>query len=204
MSETTETQRRKPGRPPTPVQAEPPTDPKWSTARDGFVPQGTETPSAPPSSPARASRSDAVKAQRRRRQGMGAERNLKLHVPEDAKDPNFVYRWVNDRQGRVRQLTTMDDYEVVSANELNGGDPDPTANIAEGTVMRRIGDKQIGEGVVLLKKPREYYESDKKEEQAILDERDKLLRKAPPTGERGLSSEDNAYIPGGRNIIAGK
>src|SRR4051812_14676936 len=85
-------------------------------------------------------RSEEVKSRRRRREGLGAERNLKLHVPEESKDPNFVYRWVNDRGGRVRQLTKMDDYEVVSASELNGGDPDPTGNTAEGTVMKRTAD----------------------------------------------------------------
>lgn len=204
MSETTETQRRKPGRPPTPVQAEPPTDPKWSTARDGFVPQGTETPSAPPSSPARAARSEDVKSQRRRRQGMGAERNLKLHVPEDAKDPNFVYRWVNDRPGRIRQLTTMDDYEVVSASELNGGDPDPMNNTAEGTVVKRTADSRIGEGAVLLKKPKEYYNADKKEEAKVLDARDDALRSGPPASQEGLTGKDGAYVPGGRNIVGGR
>jgi hypothetical protein len=46
--------------------------------------------------------------------GTGAERNLKLHVPEEAKDPNF-YRWVNNKPGRVKQLTQMDDYDIVSS-----------------------------------------------------------------------------------------
>ena len=152
----------------------------------------------------RTSRQAEVKQQRRRRQGIGAERNLKLHVPEDAKDPNFVYRWVNDRPGRVRQLTKMDDYEVVSAAELNGGDPDPLGNTAEGTVMTRTADAGIGEKTVLLKKPREYYESDKRAEQKEIDARDALLRKGAPPSESGLTSKDNAYVPGGRNIIAGK
>ena len=145
-----------------------------------------------------------IKARRRRREGLGAERNMKLHVPEEAKDPNFVYRWVNDRPGRVRQLTKMDDYEVVSANELNGGDPDPLGNTAEGTVMTRTADAGIGEKTVLLKKPREYYEADKRAEQTEIDARDAILRKGAPPSESGLTSKDNAYVPGGRNIIAGK
>ena len=166
----------------------------------------TEVPRRPgrPSNAERTSRQTEVKQQRRRRQGIGAERNLKLHVPEDAKDPNFVYRWVNDRPGRVRQLTKMDDYEVVSSAELNGGDPDPLGNTAEGTVMTRTADAGIGEKTVLLKKPREYYDADKRGEQKEIDERDKLLRKGAPPSESGLTSKDNAYVPGGRNIIAGK
>lgn len=152
----------------------------------------------------RPARAEEVKGRRRRREGLGAERNLKLHVPEESKNKDFVYRWVNDRAGRVRQLTTMDDYEVVSTTELTGGDPDPTGNTAEGTVMKRVGDSRIGEGVVLVKKPREYFEADKREEQKSLDARDALLRKAPPKESGGLDASDNAYIPNGRNIIAGK
>jgi len=151
----------------------------------------------------RPTRAEEVTTRRRRREGLGAERNLKLHVPEDAKDPNFVYRWVNDRPGRVQQLTTMDDYEVVSSSALNGGDPDPGANTAEGTVMRRIGDKSIGEGAVLIRKPKEYYEADKREEAKVLDARDEALRKGPPASQEGLSGQE-AYVPGGRNVIAGR
>lgn len=145
-----------------------------------------------------------VLQRRRRREGLGPERNMKLNVPEQAKDPNFVYRWVNDRPGRVRQLTQMDDYEVVSSTELNGGDPDPAGNTAEGTVMQRTADKNIGEKTVLLKKPKDYYQKDKAEEQATIDERDKMLRKGALASPEGLSSADNAYTPGGKNIIAGR
>lgn len=154
--------------------------------------------------PGRAPRTEAVQQSRRRREGMGAERNMKLHVSEDAKDPDFTYRWVNDRQGRVRQLTKQDDYEVVSATELTGGDPETLTGTAEGTVMTRTGDSRIGENVVLLKKPRKYYESDKAEEQKAIDARDAVLRKGGINSPDGLTSKDNAYVPGGQNIIAGR
>jgi len=175
MTDTTDTERRRPGRP--------------SNAELAAREQPT--------------RSAEVATRRRRREGLGAERNLKLHVPEDAKDPNFVHRWVNDRNGRVKQLTTHDDYEVVSSSMLNGGDPDPGGNTAEGTVMRRIGDKGIGEGMVLLRKPKPYYEADKREEAKVLDARDEALRKGPPTSQEGLSGNES-YVPGGRNVIAGR
>ena len=175
MSDQMETERRKPGRP--------------SNAEIA----ARETP-----------RQAEVKERRRRREGIGAERNLKLHVPEESKNKDFVYRWVNDRPGRVRQLTQMDDYEVVSHSELNGGDPDPAGNTAEGTVMQRTADKNIGEKTILLKKPKEYYQKDKAEEQALIDERDKVLRKGPLPTQDGLAASDNAYTPGGKNIIAGR
>lgn len=161
-------------------------------------------PGRPPNQPA--TRAQEVQLKRRRREGMGAERNMKLHIPEDAKDPNFTYRWVNDRPGRVRNLTIQDDYDVVSANELNGAGLDlENGPAAEGSVMKRTGDKFTGESMVLLKKPKEFYLKDKAEEQKLIDARDALLRKAPPTDSGdGLTAKDNAYIPGGRNIIAGK
>lgn len=154
--------------------------------------------------PGRPPRAEVVQQGRRRREGMGAERNMKLHVPEGAKDPNFTYRWVNDRQGRVRQLTKQDDYEVVSATELTGGDSETLTGTAEGTVMTRTGDSRIGESVVLLKKPRNYYESDKAEEQKAIDARDAVLRKGALSAQEGLTSQDNAYVPGGKNIIANR
>jgi hypothetical protein len=154
--------------------------------------------------PGRPPRTEEVKTERRRRQGMGAERNLKLFVPEQAKDPNFVYRFVNDRPGRVKQLTQMDDYEIVSSED---GNIDP--GTAEGTVVKRTVDRSEGEEAVLLRKPRQYYEADKAEEQKLLDERDEELRAGKVQSSEGLSGSE-AYVPGGRrgqdgrNTVAGK
>lgn len=195
MTDTNEPERRKPGRP---SNAELAARGDWNTKRDGFV--NTQ----PMQSTERPTRSEEIAGRRRRREGLGAERGLKLHIPEESKDPNFVYRWVNDRPGRVRQLTKMDDYEVVSTSELNGGDPDPNGNTAEGTVMKRTADSGIGESAVLLKKPKAYYDADKKEEQRVIDARDEALRSGPPPGPDGLSRQDNAYVPGGRNIVGGR
>lgn len=150
--------------------------------------------------PAKAARAEETKEGRRRRQGMGMARNLKLHVPEELKDPNFIYRFVNDRPGRVRQLTQMDDYSVVSANELNGA-LDPEKSTAEGTVVTRTADSTIGERVILLKKPREYYEADRKEyDAAIAAQEDTVRQGRPLTPEADNGS--HAYTPGGKNIIA--
>ena len=141
--------------------------------------------------PGRPPRAQTEQVVRRRREGMGADRNLKLHVPEDKKDPNFEYRWVNDRPGRVQQLTQGDDYDVV---------PGVTN---EGTTETRIADKSSGERAVLLRKRKEFYESDKREEQKVLDARDEALRRAPPPSAEGLSGPE-AYVPGGRNIVGGR
>jgi hypothetical protein len=154
--------------------------------------------------PGRPRREDEVKVERRRRTGTGAERNLKLFVPEQAKDPNFVYRWVNNRPGRVKQLTQMDDYDIVSSDD---GAID--AGTSEGTVVKRTVDRSEGEEAVLLRKPRKFYEADKAEEQKLLDARDEELRKGQVQGSEALNGSE-AYVPGGRpgregrNIVSGK
>lgn len=129
--------------------------------------------------------------QRRRRESLGADRNLKLHVPEDKKDPNFVYRFVNDRPGRVQQLTEADDYEIV---------PGITN---DGSTETRVADKSSGERAVLLRKPKDFYESDKRKEQEVLDARDEAMRRAAPPSAEGLAGSE-AYVPGGRNIVGGR
>ena len=98
----------------------------------------------------------------------------------------------------------MDDYDVVSTAELNGGDPDPMGNTAEGTVMARTADRTIGEKVVLVKKLREHYEADRKEYDRKLDARDAMLRTGTPPSQDGLGGEDRSYVPGGRNIVGGR
>jgi hypothetical protein len=67
--------------------------------------------------PGRPPRTAEVAVERRRRTASGPTAGLKLHVPQDMKDDaNFEYRWVNDRPGRVRQMTVDDDWDVVSTD----------------------------------------------------------------------------------------
>jgi hypothetical protein len=156
-----------------------------------------------PRGPGRPPRTEEVKTERRRRTGIGAERNLKLYVPEEYKDPDHVYRWVNNKPGRVKQLTQMDDYEIVSS------DGNIDAGTAGGTVVTRTVDRSEGDEAVLLRKPRKYYEADKAEEQKLLDARDEQLRAGAAPSSEGLSGSE-AYVPGGtkgrdgRNIVSGK
>lgn len=142
-------------------------------------------------------RLDEVKQRRRRRETLGEDRNLKLHVPEQDKDPNFVYRFVNDKPGRVRFLTTEDDYDVVSL-------PNDDKNISEGTVAKRVGNQSTGENMVLLRKPKEFYDEDQKAKMNKLAEQDKAMRQGAAQSADGIGPSDNAYVPGGRNIIGGR
>lgn len=142
--------------------------------------------------PGRPPRAAEVQVERRRRQGQGAERNMKLFVPEEAKDQEFVYRWANNKPGRVKQLTQMDDYDIVSSDD---GAID--TGTSEGTVVKRTVDRREGEEAVLLRKPRHFYEADKAEEQRLLDARDEELRAGKVQGAEALSGSE-AYVPGGR------
>jgi len=142
-------------------------------------------------------RAEEVATRRLRREGIGPERNLKLHIPSELKDPNYEHRWVNDRPGRVQQLTQQDDWEPVPGMEGVG---------LGKSVTERAVDSYTGERAVLLRKPKEFYDADKKAEQKALDERDEAMRRGPlPTPEgAGGGEADKVYTPGGRNIVNGR
>jgi hypothetical protein len=147
--------------------------------------------------PGRPPRAEQAQQTRRRRESLGVDRHLKLHVPEDFKDKSFEYRWVNDQPGRLRQLTVADDWDVVSTD-----DPSMT-KASEGTVMKRAVDKASGDSAVLLRKPKEFYDADQKEAKALLDAKDEDMRRGAPPSPDGLAGSE-AYVPGGRNIVGGR
>lgn len=165
-------------------------------ARRGRPPNSERVvPSAQPTSEPTVRQADTQK-RRRRREGMGAERNLKLHIPNELKDPNFEYRWVNDRPGRVQQLTKLDDWDRA---------PEMMEGTGLGTVTERAVDSYTGERAVLLRKPKEFYDSDKAEEAKLLDQRDEAMRRGPLPNPEGIAAEpDKTYVPGGRNIVNGR
>jgi hypothetical protein len=136
-----------------------------------------------------------MQRQRRRRDTLDHGRNLKLHVPESAKEPGFVYRWVNNRPGRVRDLTQADDYDIVSSEEIAGK--------SLGTTVERAANKFDGETMILVRKPKEFYDQDKAKDQKQLDAQEEAMRRRPPASPEGLNGPE-AYIPGGKNIVNGR
>jgi len=172
MSDTYTPEPRKPGRP-------------TNAERDARA--AAETPNP---------RQAEVQQTRRRREGMGPERNLKLHIPEQMKDPNFEYRWVNDRPGRVHSLTKLDDWDPAPGMDGVG---------LGQSVSERAVDSYTGERAVLLRKPKEYYDADQMEKKKALDERDEAMRRGPLPSPEGIGGEaDKSYTPGGRNIVNGR
>lgn len=149
--------------------------------------------------PTNGKRREEEKERRRRRQGFGMERSLKLHVPDDSKDPNYVYRWVNDDGRRVRQLTEMDDWDLVSDEKI--AESDRQAGL--GTRAERVVGKTeqgAGQRAYLLRKRRDWYEADKKEEQKALVDVERKMAKGRHEGAEALDPQ-HAYVPGGMNSI---
>lgn len=143
----------------------------------------------------RSNRQEQVSAQRRRRDTLGPNRNLKLHVQPEAKDPNFEYRWINNRPGRVQQLTHQDDYDIVSAADMESR--------SIGTTVERAGNSRDGESMILVRKPKAYHEEDRAKAAKAIDATEEAMRRSAPASPEGLSGP-TAYVPGGKNTINGR
>lgn len=137
---------------------------------------------------------------RRRRADTSATAGLKLHVPEQYKDPNFEYRWMNDSatlgdEGqemgqRMHEKTVLDDWEpVMSKGQIDGK--------GEGTPVKRlVGRGEAGRPVYgyLCRKPKDWYDADKAGEQAKIDAQEEQMRRAEKA--EGLAGP-TAYVPEG-------
>jgi hypothetical protein len=145
--------------------------------------------------PGRPPRQVEGETQRRRRSSLDHSRNLKLHVPESTKDSGFEYRWIKNTPGRVSQLTKQDDYDIVTSEEI--------ASEGLGSAVERSASKSEGGTMVLVRKPKEFYDADKRKEQAALDALEDGMRRGSVPGGEGLNGP-NAYVPGGSNIVNGR
>ena len=153
--------------------------------------------------PEQPKRVEAVRNERRRRKGMGLESAMKLTIPEDAKDPDYEYRWAEGSPQRITQLTKYDDYDVVTSEQIAS---DSRQNGLGVTPERHGGVDEQGNAysMVLLRKRKDFYEEDQKEKQARVDEREKAIKRGSVEGDKGLSGP-NAYTPdGGISIDHGR
>lgn len=81
------------------------------------------------------------------------------------KDPNYVYRWVNDTPGRIQRF--MDGgYEIVNHEAEIGGPA-----VDKGSRLGSAITKSVGGTVtaVLMRIPREWYDEDQQAKQADID-----------------------------------
>jgi hypothetical protein len=155
---------------------------------------------------ARPSRAEEVQTERRRRKPNNGLAGLKLAVPPELLDLNkFVYRWANENDRRLIDLTENDDYEIVKDTRIEGE--------GEGTpVTKVVGTQQDGKALraYLLRKPKHYYDEDRRANlKAISETEDQIRRGLPNTAtDPGLAGV--SYTPGpvpgqnGVNIIDGR
>lgn len=105
------------------------------------------------------------------------------------KDPNYVYRVVNDKSNRVSQYKAAG-YVVEESSNVEVGE----AGVVDRNVSLGSGAQiSVGQGVraVLMKQRKEDYEADQKAKQRDIDRKEKLLmRKKVKSTESG---EDGTY-----------
>lgn len=137
---------------------------------------------------------------RARRQGRDTQDvsgyRMRLSVPEPLKDPRFTYRWVLDRDMRAEQLRNQD-WDVVRDEDIaKAGE-----NVGLGMQTERIVNERSVKGggvekAILMRKPVEFYEADKKLEQDRIKELEKGLARGDVGSAEGLQGP-HSYIPAG-------
>lgn len=105
---------------------------------------------------------EAIEGRRRRYGDRMNGRVLNLHVPaemqEDFKRRGLVTRWIRQDPMRMESLTKYDDWDVVKNDS--------------GQIVTKAAGKDTDNGVmVLLAKPREYHEADRKERRRMIMQR---------------------------------
>src|SRR3990167_5933210 len=151
-------------------------------------------------------RQEEVKRERRRRGRVGGEASLRLYVPPEYKAhwSNYELRWINDNRGRLHQKTKNDDWDICYSHELPGAEP--LTGDGPGTAITANAVGVGGDGkaypAYLCRKPKDYYEADKRAEQEEIDKQENaVLKYEKPAGPGGLTigaDEDNAYVPSQR------
>lgn len=137
------------------------------------------------------------KQRRRRRSDMSMGRLSRLALPEDAKDPNYYYRWIDAAPGRVRQLTVEDDYDIVNQSDIGER---TEQDKSDGSSVERSAERSSDARMILVRKPKELYDEDYAAQQRRLDELDNIIKQGGSQSPDGLHGA-NAYVPeGGINI----
>lgn len=105
------------------------------------------------------SRTEEIKTERRRRKGDINGVRKRLAVDESKLDrEKYDYRFANDEGDRIRQLTKLDDWDIVS----NDGVKEDSKSMG-GKVSAHAGVSEQGAPVraILLRKPKTYADEDR-------------------------------------------
>ena len=98
------------------------------------------------------------------------------------KDPNYVYRFVNDTGSRIDQMKQAG-YEIVTDDNLIVGDSRVSDPSSQGSAKRVIS--KDGTVSYLMRQKKEYYEEDQAAKQAHNDEIEAAMKKQASEGMYG-------------------
>lgn len=118
---------------------------------------------------------------------------LKLEVPEAANDPDHVYRWINDKPGRL-QRAIAGGWEYVEDHAMQIGTGSTTRNSEQDSrISQIVGKNENGFPLYayLMRIKREWYDEDQSVKQAAIDEVQKTIER----GQFERQADDMRYIP---------
>lgn len=120
----------------------------------------------------------------------------RLTIPESEKDPNYVYRIVNDDDAGRIQRAIAGGYEFVKDPlKLGSGTQDANTDIGN-AVSRVVGTKADGKPLrgYVMRIRKDWYLADQAEKQRPLDEFERTIRKGLPpiTGQ----DQEHSYTTG--------
>lgn len=144
--------------------------------------------------PPRQPRAEAVQTERRRRNDgdLNKALHLKLAIPGHLRDDTTqVYRWINDENSRVRDLTVEDDWNICRTED------------GREQISKVVGTKKDGSPLTayLVGKRKDWFEEDRRQKSAHVAKAEKELFQAPPTDSADAAA--HSYVAPGSSIRQG-
>lgn len=170
-----------------------------------------ETTIIPEHNPARGrtDRADMVRADRRRRKSGTLNRMAQFKLDIFDKDQldleNYVYRWVNDEDNRMR-IAYGEDYDFVATDKIKNFNAELTDSESTERVRMLTGRDKNGNPVYsyLMQKPRDWFEADQEERVQF---REDMMKGVVYNGEvdklEGNASEGDMIYAASGNQLGG-
>ncbi len=129
-----------------------------------------------------------VRGERQRRTSLVNQGRLVV----ENKDPNKVYRFVNDKDGRV-ELKQDQGWDVELAKDHRIGGRRVDTSSAEGTAARvNVG---AGDHAILMSIPKEWYEEDQAAKQERVDASEQTIKQTALNGHKGSFQVSRSRVP---------
>ena len=119
---------------------------------------------------------------------------MRLSVPEERKDPNYKYRWVNDSDMRIHNMMERDWDFAESELDVSTTDKGMGTRV-ERTVNERSTKGKPQKGF-LMKKPKEIHDEDQQSKEAKRKQLEKSMEKNQANSAEGLQGPKSYVVPG--------